>query len=48
MIPRVTAMKLYSLTTDNSCLGFQITYWDGSAYQSYLHARADIESTADV
>ena len=48
VIPRITGIKTYTLTSNGACLGFQITYWDGSAYQTFEHASAGIGSSDGV
>jgi hypothetical protein len=38
----------FTSPADNRCLGFEISFWDGTHRQHYYHAKADIEETNNV
>jgi hypothetical protein len=47
-IPQVTGVMTFTSPADNRCLGFEISFWDGTHRQHYYHAKADIEETNNV
>ena len=44
----MTGIETYEETSTGMCLGFSVTYWDGSVYQTYKHASDTLDSLPGV